>query len=177
MTHTVWPGNRHYAMIAGLTLTAFATAACSPGPAPDEQPNSAVGLWDPCTEIPHSVLAELGVDPATETGTSRETPRIRLCQWTSSPATWQQILEVTATTIAFDTTKQINAESGFTEITIHSRPAIRTRSVVTPEQGRCDIASASPWGTVTVSVTLNSTDDPCPAAEAAAARLDAVIPQ
>lgn len=76
--------NRRYTIIAGFA--AAAVTACSPGPVPAEQPNLAASLWDPCTQIPDPVLVELGVDPATETGNSRETPAIRLCQWTGTAA-------------------------------------------------------------------------------------------
>ncbi len=136
-------------LMAGVLV--WAAAGCSSVVEGAAEPASGQeGLFDPCKDIPDSVLEEVGLDPATEEVdiAGVEQPGWRICSWTG---TWFFVSVLSNRYTQIEVTR--NPEyAEFVEMTIGDRAGIRFQRGSDAAADGCYVAFAATQGSVWVNV-------------------------
>ncbi|MGM5069591.1 DUF3558 domain-containing protein [Rhodococcus qingshengii] len=135
--------------MAGVLV--WAAAGCSSVVEGAAEPASGQeGLFDPCKDIPDSVLEEVGLDPATEEVdiAGVEQPGWKICSWTES---WYY-LSIFSTESSIETTKQNPNYVGFKPVTIGQRDGVEFHLQADADLVRCFVALPAAQGAIWLSV-------------------------
>ncbi|MEA1796488.1 DUF3558 domain-containing protein [Rhodococcus sp. 1.20] len=136
-------------LMAGVLV--WAAAGCSSVVEGAAEPASGQeSLFDPCKDIPDSVLEEVGLDPATEEVdiAGVEQPGWKICSWTES---WYY-LSIFSTESSIETTKQNPNYVGFKPVTIGQRDGVEFHLQADADLVRCFVALPAAQGAIWLSV-------------------------
>lgn len=165
-------------LMAGVLV--WAAAGCSSVVEGAAEPASGQeGLFDPCKDIPDSVLEEVGLDPATEEVdiAGVEQPGWRICSWTQS----EYYVIVFSGENSLDDAKANASFTGFETLLIGGRPALRFHSASDPDIDRCyvglDVSLGSIWIAADAKNSQQQEDSMCSVASRYAEALEGALPR
>lgn len=135
-------------------------------------------VFSPCDDIPDEALAEIGLDPATESRDiyGVEQPGWKICGWHGTGA----YLSVFSTTYSLDDVRANDNYTGFSDVEVAGRGGVVYRKASETDGRACEVAVPSGEGAVLLSVAYLGvdpvTEDPCSIVERAARRIVDFIP-
>jgi len=136
-------------LMAGMLV--WAAAGCSSVVEGAAEPASGQeGLFDPCKDIPDSVLEEVGLDPATEEVDIEgvEQPGWKICSWTEP---WYYLI-VYSNRFTVDDARKNSDYTGFEEISLNERRGVQYHRASDVEIDKCYIALEAKQGSVWIVV-------------------------
>lgn len=132
-------------LMAGMLV--WAAAGCSSVVEGAAEPASGQeGLFDPCKDIPDSVLEEVGLDPATEEAGAAgvEQPGWNICGWSGS---WY-FLTVYSSSYTVDDVRRNPDFRGFEELNVGGRRGIEYQRVDDEDNNGCYLAFSVEHGSI-----------------------------
>ena len=164
-------------LMAGMLV--WAAAGCSSVVEGAAEPASGQeGLFDPCKDIPDSVLEEVGLDPATERGgiAGVEQPGWKICKWSGS---WFY-LTVYSTTYTIEDVRRNSDYEGFEDVTAGTRRGIQYKRVADEGGEGCYVTFPATQGSIWINVekilSKVQKDSSCAVGLRASVDLDPVLP-
>ncbi|WP_232816908.1 DUF3558 domain-containing protein [Rhodococcus sp. H-CA8f] len=165
-------------LMAGMLV--WAAAGCSSVVEGAAEPASGQeGLFDPCKDIPDSVLEEVGLDPATEEVDIEgiEQPGWKICSWTES---WYYVV-LFSNRFTIDEVKENPDYTGFQEIALDARSGVRYHRVSDDEIGKCYVAVEAKQGSIWIVVEKKGSAEmqgaTCDLATSYATALEGYVPR
>lgn len=142
-------------MLAAVTIGLLTVSCGSTVVGEPERASGQEGLFNPCTDIPDSVIEGVGLDPATESVDifGVEQPGWKICKWSSD---WYFF------TIFSNeyTVEQLQANARYVDvesIPIGNRMGVQFHEADDPTLARCFVALAVDQGAVWLSVSTKAT--------------------
>ena len=160
-------------VIGLLTVSCGSTVVGEP-----ERASGQEGLFNPCTDIPDSVIEDVGLDPATEEIdiSGVEQPGWKICSWTAS----RYYLIVFANDHTLDEARANPDFGGFKNIQAGTREAVQFHRKDDVEVERCYVGLSIEGGSIWVAVDLmggETMEEPtCDLAVDYVAKLDGFLP-
>ncbi|WP_092807483.1 DUF3558 domain-containing protein [Rhodococcus globerulus] len=144
-------------ILAAIVIGLFAVGCGSTVEGDPERASGQEGLFNPCTDIPDSVIEEVGLDPSTENIdiSGVEQPGWKICSWAAS---WYYVIVYSNKYSIVDA--RANADfAGFTSMRIGTRDVVQFRRTEDVEVERCYAAIDVDQGSIWIAVDLKGGEE------------------
>lgn len=171
------------AVLGGVVLLASGCGTETGGKAgPSPATDTSAALWDPCTQIPDSVLRTVGVVAATEEpGISGvQQPGWKVCSWHDRQSGWHYSLGVWSTTNTVEDFRKKSENTNFSDISVAGRNGVTYHRADDTDGEDCDLLFPAAQGAVLITVfntVAGAGVAPCDRANAAANALVPLFPR
>lgn len=157
---------RRSVLVSAVLCGVLAVAGCSSTESGNAQPSATTdqaaataALWDPCTQIPDSMLTSLGLDVASERSgiLEAEEPGWKICGWEDAEFPPNYGIHVYSTIHTVKEVREKPTNTAFTDVVVAGRSGVQYRQTHNDANEECSIAFPTETGLAQIDLLNIST--------------------